>query len=297
MGNLKVHFASTENSRFSRLVVGVGARYALASAFKFICSEHGIKAFRNPQQNDPFDPLPFLCNNTRSCILDSGFFSVLFGSASLIRDSRFPERWQQSLVRLVLDSGFTGNVVEVDAQKLVGPEQTWLLRRRLAEQLSNQVINVVHLEDGQKGLDRLIEYSNYLAVSVPELRFAKKPEAAYRLASYIKNKKPKIKIHLLGCTQPSMLRQLRFCTSSDSTSWTSVGRYGSIGFNDGTTDRRATLARHLPKQAEQFFEMVHKIAIETNSKPTPAFIRYMSNYALAVSLKLKEYSIHAGPQN
>lgn len=297
MSNIQVHFASSEGPSFGRLAIKVGVRNCLASAFRFISHEHGIKTSSFEPKENPFDPLPFLCENAGSCILDSGFFSVLFGTSSNIRDSRFPERWQQSLTRLILQSGWTGYVIEVDAQKLVGPEATWTLRRRLADEVPNQVINVVHLEDGQKGLDRLIEYSDYLAVSVPELRFAKKPEAAYRLASYIKNRKPSIDIHLLGCTQPSMLRQLRFCTSSDSTSWTSVGRYGNLDFYDGHRRRMAVIGRNLPTQAERFMPLVSSIISELKRKDTPAYRRYMCNYALAISLKLKEYTIAAGPQH
>ena len=35
---------------------------------------------------------------------------------------------------------------------------------------NNRIINVFHKEDGKKGLERLIEFSDYIAISVPELR-------------------------------------------------------------------------------------------------------------------------------
>ena len=49
------------------------------------------------------------------------------------------------------------------------------------EKIPNRIINVFHIEDGQKGLDRLIEYSDYIALSVPELRILKKKEYLYTL--------------------------------------------------------------------------------------------------------------------
>ena len=98
----------------------------------------------------------------------------------------------------------------------------------MRERLPNKQINVFHFEDGKKGLDRMIEYSDYIALSIPELRIIKKKEYVYQLANYIKNKKPEIDIHLLGCTEFDILRQCNFCSSSDSTSWLTPVRWGKI---------------------------------------------------------------------
>ena len=93
---------------------------------------------------------------------------------------------------------------------------------------NNRIINVFHLEDGQKGLDRLIEFSDYLAISIPELRHAGKSNLAPSIAKYIKRKKPEIDIHLLGCTQGDLLRECKFCTSCDSTSYVAGTRFGFL---------------------------------------------------------------------
>lgn len=93
---------------------------------------------------------------------------------------------------------------------------------------NNRIINVFHLEDGMKGLDRMIEFSDYIAISVPELRHAGKKKYVYTLATYIKNKKPDIDIHLLGCTELSLLQQCSFCTSADSTSYIAGKRFGNL---------------------------------------------------------------------
>jgi hypothetical protein len=50
------------------------------------------------------------------------------------------------------------------------------------------------------------------------------------VASYIKNRKPEIDIHLLGCTEIALLKQCgSFCTSADSTTYVSGKRYGFVG--------------------------------------------------------------------
>ena len=74
----------------------------------------------------------------------------------------------------------------------------------------------------------MIEFSDYIAISVPELRIAGKASWVPQLAAYIKQKKPSIDIHLLGCTQLDILRQCKFCTSADSTTWTIGKRYGYL---------------------------------------------------------------------
>ena len=85
-----------------------------------------------------------------------------------------------------------------------------------------------------RGLDSLIDFSDYIALSIPELRIIKPKtfrEDTRYLTHYIKNRKPEIDIHLLGCTDVKMIAQNSFCTSADSTSWLSGVKYG--WFDDG----------------------------------------------------------------
>ena len=124
--------------------------------------------------------------------------------------------------------------MEIDCQKLLGVEEAWWFRRRMKKLLPNRQINVFHYEDGKDGLDRLIDFSDYIAISVPELRIVKPntyKKDAVALARYCKKRKPTIDIHMLGCTEYSMLKDIRFCTTADSTSWLSGVKYGY--FSDG----------------------------------------------------------------
>ena len=187
--NIKVHFAGAEQFAHARICQEAGVRYALFSVFNFICAAHAGK-----------------------------------------RDKIFIERWFEKLVEFVRSNELKSVVVEVDCQKVLGVDEAWRLREKMRDALpNNRQINVFHVDDGRKGLDRLIEFSDYIAISVPELRKVRSrsfQEDVYRLADYIKNSKPEIDVHLLGCTQQSLLKRCRFCTSADSTTYLSVTRYG-----------------------------------------------------------------------
>lgn len=90
------------------------------------------------------------------------------------------------------------------------------------------------VHNGMRGLDSMIDFSDYIALSIPELRIIKPKtfrEDTRYLTHYIKNRKPEIDIHLLGCTDVKMIAQNSFCTSADSTSWLSGVKYG--WFDDG----------------------------------------------------------------
>jgi len=131
----------------------------------------------------------------------------MFGGYAGKKDKIFMDKWYEALIEHTLEHAKDAIVVETDSQKVLGVESAWEYRKRMRDDLPNKQINVFHLEDGQKGLDRLIEFSDYLAISVPELRRNSEDHklGVHRLACYIKNKKPEIDIHLLGCTEVAML--------------------------------------------------------------------------------------------
>jgi aspartate/glutamate racemase len=144
------------------------------------------------------------------------------------------DRWFEELINFTLKESQGIICVEVDCQKILGVEKAWEYRQRMRNLIPNKIINVFHLEDEKKGLDRLIEFSDYIAISVPELRIHKLKtykEDVFKLSNYIKNKKPNIDIHLLGCTELEMLKQNNFCTSADSTTYTASKRYGFLKGN------------------------------------------------------------------
>jgi hypothetical protein len=125
--------------------------------------------------------------------------------------------------------------VELDVQKKLGPKEAWEFRRELRARVrKGTIINVYHLEDGSP--DALIDYSDYIAVSIPELRLNVSMKERERIVSYISRRalgKGK-RVHLLGCTEKRHLVAFRNCTSCDSTSFTSSCRWGRLVTRKGS---------------------------------------------------------------
>ena len=233
--NIKVHFAAMEVASQHLVANAVGVQYGLYTCYPFV--ERTVLGSKTSpiipldwQKDDPAFKIPQHIIETQThTIQDSGLFTLMFGSQSGKHPASIINKWYDGLVEFTLRNGKGATCVEVDCQKILGVEEAWRFRERLRQDIPNRIINVFHLEDGQKGLDRLIEFSDYIAISVPELRFAGKKNYVSTLARYIKNKKSEIDIHLLGCTEAKLLEENRFCTSADSTSWIAGGRYGFVG--------------------------------------------------------------------
>ncbi|MDR2039211.1 MAG: hypothetical protein LBQ60_14915 [Bacteroidales bacterium] len=222
--NIKVHFVACETQNQFEAVKAMNVKYTLYSAYPFVermifgKPKSPIMIAHDWQRENPYLIPRYIIENSKHCIQDSGLFTLMFGSQKGNKDAALMDKWFNALVEFTLRYSSGATCVEVDCQKVLGVEKAWEYRQKMREMIPNRIINVFHLEDGQKGLDRLIEFSDYLAVSVPELRISKPGtyrEDTYRLSCYIKNKKPDMDIHLLGCTELQMLHQNRFCSSSD----------------------------------------------------------------------------------
>lgn len=232
--NIKVHFAGCEVANQYIAAEYQDVRYGLYTCYPFV--ERAIFGKGTApimplswQKDNPAYKIPqHIIQHQKHTIQDSGLFTLMFGSQSGKHPSSIINKWYDGLVEFTLANGKGATCVEVDCQKILGVEEAWRFRERLRKDIPNRIINVFHLEDGQKGLDRLIEYSDYIAISVPELRFTGKKNYVGRIARYIKQKAPNIDIHLLGCTEVGLLQENKFCTSADSTSWISGKRYGFI---------------------------------------------------------------------
>lgn len=229
--NIKVHFAGSDyDNRCQDSLELAHVNYRLFTVFPMI--------YGKPVDGDFVDKTGVVQRQQKyfkHVILDSGLFTLMFGGKKGEQQtvSSLTE-WQDKTFSFIRQNNLNCTLVEIDCQKVLGVEQAWFFRERAKKLLPNRQINVFHFEDGKQGLDRLIDFSEYIAISVPEIRIIKPKtykEDTYRLASYIKEKKPEIDIHLLGCTELPMLRQNRFCTTSDSSSWTSVYRFGSLKGN------------------------------------------------------------------
>ena len=287
--NLKVHFAGAEQTDFSYcLAKGADIKYFLFTVFGFIAHKLNIKHGGFWKGIPIFNE--FENFGTRHSIMDSGLFTLMFGAHAGKRSEKEIEIWYNSLIDFVIENKVQSSCVEVDCQKILGIEKAWELRERMKNDLpNNRIINVFHKEDGQKGLERMIEFSNYIAISVPELRSIGQKKYTYDLAYFIKNKKPSIDIHLLGCTEKQMLKDLNFCSTSDSTSWLQINRYGNLGNNKEKNIIRSKMS--------DFDKIVLEMGNKYNKEITPNRLRYYSNYILSGKYNKQIYTLHAGNQD
>lgn len=262
--NIKVHWAGCEVQNQFEAIKTLGVNYGLYTCFPFV--ERMV--FKHPKspimglkfmdkKNLAHEIPEYIINSNKHTIQDSGLFTLMFGSGKGVCDEKIIHRWYDALVEFTLANSLDVTCVEVDCQKLLGVEKAWEFRKRIKEDLKgHRIINVFHLEDGRKGLDRLIEFSEYIAVSVPELRFAGKVNHVIWLANYIKNKKPSIDIHLLGCTQMNILKECKFCTSSDSTTYIAGKRFGYL---DGRHINTINTERIKQRVGVRNWEYIHNI--------------------------------------
>lgn len=295
--NIKVHFAGLENQDFAQILHECsGIKYSLFTVFPFIAPKLGIKPmkFKTCSLESP----QYLYKASNHCIMDSGLFTLMFGAHAGNRSSNEIEIWYNSLIEFVLENKIKTTCVEVDCQKVLGTNAAWKYRERMRKDLpNNRQINVFHIEDGQTGLDRLIEFSDYIAISVPELRVIKKKGYTEKLAHYIKNKKPSIDIHLLGCTENKLLKNLNFCSSADSTSWQQVNRFGNLKYHDGNKTHSCKNSNiDIDKLKVRYQEKIETILTKWMSI-TEKRIDYYSKYALAGELLKKQYTTFAGSQD
>jgi hypothetical protein len=286
--NIKVHFAGAEQLLIWKSVHIGGANYALWTVLPFIAEQFGIKTYQVPKVKSfiPHD----IEGSSKHTIMDSGLFTIMFGNKNVEFTPTFAERWVDAMAEFVNEKKVQSVVVECDCQRLLGVNKAWELRERLREKIQNRIINVFHLPDGQKGLDRMIEQGEYIAISVPEFVHHSnnyKGKIVY-LADYIKNKKPEIDIHLLGCTKMDILKQCRFCTSSDSTSYQSALRYGFLHKNhiDNISYRYTLPYRQKMKEMLEFYE------VEVTEKR----LDYYSKYAALVHIEKQRFAVYCGGQ-
>lgn len=226
--NVKVYFAGCDNEKVAvSALKTVGVNYRLFSCYQFIKSKDSNSCMKN--SNIIEDQVGF-----NHVIMDSGLFTMMFGAGRGKKwNSEDVREWMHRICAFAEQNDIDASFVECDCQKIISPEFAWELRREMKELLpGREIINVFHLEDGPEGFKRLVDYSDYIAISVPELRRAQRggryKETACALAQMAKKQKPEIKIHLLGCTEIELLARNSFCTSADSSSWTSSVTYGTI---------------------------------------------------------------------
>lgn len=213
---MKIHFAGSDGNRVNQLLYRCGISYRLNSY-------HYIK-----KQKD-FDYR--LLDQFEHSIVDSGLFTLMFGGdkSSDMSEADFVTYMIEYCDWINKNNWQNTSFVECDVQKKLSSETAWEFRKEMRALVKKgTVVNVYHLEDGNP--DDLIDFADYIAVSLPELRFNLSDRERFDLTKYIATKatlKGK-RVHLLGCTEKRYLEYFSFCFSCDSTSWLSPLRYGEI---------------------------------------------------------------------
>lgn len=190
---------------------------------------------------NPASVLRMLVDDPRDMIVDSGLFSLMFGSEQDTLPKTF-EAYRDYTKRYLDDVeawGMPFTLVEADTQKLLGLEATLRLRELFAP-LGSRVIYVWHKEEGLDGLVKLAQERDYIAISVPELRSLSSKGGSVaghgaqvnrmvgdllrRVHEACPGRPPRI--HLLGCTITDLM-ETSLAWSCDSTSWLSGLRFGN----------------------------------------------------------------------
>lgn len=292
--NIKVHFAGSDGEEiFYASLCAAETRYRLFSCYKYIVNKNVEDDFTLPENH----VIRVQDKEQNHVIQDSGLFTLMFGAGKGQKQTiESLTAWQDKLIKFVQQNNLNCTCVEIDCQKVLGVEEAWYFRKRMKQKLKNRQINVFHYEDGKDGLDRLIKFSDYIAISVPELRIVKPKE--YKryvtdLAHYIKRKKPSIDIHLLGCTEFGLLEKNKFCTSSDSTSWLQGVKYGWI--SDGIQKS------HIKNFKKEIFEQrkkdVKKILDYRGIELKEKTLDYSTNASISATICKNRYEKIAGNQD
>jgi len=286
--NIKVHLATTEIIAQGIAAIAGGSNYGLGTAFPFV-----YELF-NKGKLDNKKIITRMSKNFNHYILDSGLFTLMFGALKGKKDERYLNKWYECLTDFVLLDGYEGTMVEVDCQKVLGVNKAWEYRLKMKEKVPNRIINVFHIEDGQKGLERLIEFSDYIAISVPELRFSGKKNHLIKIANFIKSKKPSIDIHLLGFSEKTKLKELSFCSSCDSSSWISGIRYGQVETSIGK-NHIDNIKKEIIINETQKWLQVSKLNFPEFKIPKNLETNGILTFAAEESIKI--YTKFAGSQN
>lgn len=249
----RFHFAGLEQVLWLPSVKTAGARNVLLSAYPLLCDKPAFPILTPPV---PKTDIPaVLAREFEHVILDSGIYTFMFGAEAGMYSTSDIINWTDRLIDFITQYVPPSiSCVEVDCQKLCGPELAWELRKKMRDKLPRHtIINAIHLEDMPR-LGELVDFAQYVAISVPELRKSglDPVESVHKLVCFIKNRRPGLPIHLLGCADGKILRPVcRQICSADAATWVvplKLGAYRAL------TDAPASLVDRMLRAYEDAFK-------------------------------------------
>lgn len=211
---MKVYFAGDPGKQ-ENPIYDAGVRYRLLS-YLDAAKDGGLTDRAQQVWAAPYTQL----------ILDSGLFTFLWGvGATREFDIDAYVKAYAQFVNTHLPDGAVA--VECDCAPLVGRDRARAVRRALRKLVHDHIpiMNVYHLDEGSP--DATVDASDYVAVSVPELRRKVTRAELVRITDYVVQRALRrgARVHLLGCTAATLLRRFCIATTCDSTSWLGAVRY------------------------------------------------------------------------
>lgn len=228
---MRIHLAGAETYEQAECCAASGNKYALVSHW-YLSKANDFRIDRVSQA---------LNSRNVETIIDSGVFTMMFGagkgkSYNIESMHDYVDEYLKKVKRYDLTKFF---LIECDVHKILGMKAVFELRKKF-EKSKMDVIYVWHLEEGLKGIEKMADRYEYIAIGCPELRkLFKGKDASYKSAVWdllnrIQKSSLKMpRVHLLGNTvQENMESHLAY--SCDSTSWLSGVKYATAILFNGT---------------------------------------------------------------
>lgn len=143
--NVKIHFAGSDGEEnFYAALNAADTRYRLYSCYKYIVSKKPDDNFKLPEGHVIVDQ----CHTAKHVIQDSGLFTLMFGAGKGQKQtiSTLTE-WQDKLMAFVKQNHITASIVEIDCQKVLGPEEAWYFRQRMKDMMPEIDIHLLGCTD------------------------------------------------------------------------------------------------------------------------------------------------------
>lgn len=225
---MRIHLAGTDTVRFTMAPAVAGCGCFLSSYF------HSIRGrYKSAELKRQIALYHHLSNRGAEWIMDSGLFTMMFGAGKGKRYSKadllnYTDQYLDDMEML----GFRHTVVEMDVHKVLGMDDLPEFRAKFERRWQlERTMFVFHLEETMEGLKALARRYPYIALSIPELRMnvhrigGNLRNAIHRMVGLAREQNPQVKIHLLGCTQPSLM-ELEGVWTCDSSSWLQANSFG-----------------------------------------------------------------------
>lgn len=230
---MEIYLATVEGIERSKVLHRMGYPYRLCSYY-------------NIGKKKPTQMLEHSRDGSK-WIMDSGLFSFMFGaSKGELRTYDDFRSYAMRYVDAMLDLDWKHAIVECDAQRLLGVEDTYRLRQEVFEPSGLEVIYVWHVPDGVASFEPEYLHRKRIALSVPELRMLlandsksggrRVKKAMLSLLDKCYGKGPQV--HLLGNTETDLLRLP--ADSSDSSSWIYCVTFGKGTIYEGGRVRQVS---------------------------------------------------------